>query len=146
MLQLMVVYFICILSGSVFPWDIVHCRIYRICHQLCSYFAEIHRGGIESKAGDSMKLQKILGYNKVQSIFRIILPQVIKRICRLLQMRSLRWSRILPCVCCGSRRCLPLPSRSQVHRQHMPFVIAAIFYYVSNLDRGCCGCRRLRKA
>ena len=45
-----------------------------------AYFAEIYRGGIESMDPGQYEAAQILGYNKVQTFLRIILPQVMKRI------------------------------------------------------------------
>ena len=45
-----------------------------------AYFAEIYRGGIESMPQGQYEAAKILGYSRGQTFFRIILPQVIKRI------------------------------------------------------------------
>ena len=45
-----------------------------------AYFAEIYRSGIESIPAGQYEAAEILGYSKVQTFFRIILPQVIKRI------------------------------------------------------------------
>lgn len=43
-----------------------------------AYFAEIYRGGIESIPKGQYEAAKVLGYNKVETFFIIILPQVIK--------------------------------------------------------------------
>lgn len=45
-----------------------------------AYFAEIYRGGIESIPNGQYEAAKVLGFTKKQTFFRIILPQVIKRI------------------------------------------------------------------
>ena len=45
-----------------------------------AYFAEIYRGGIESMPVGQYEAAEILGYGKVQTFFRIIFPQVMKRI------------------------------------------------------------------
>ena len=45
-----------------------------------AYFAEIYRSGIESIPVGQYEASEILGYSKAQTFFRIILPQVIKRI------------------------------------------------------------------
>lgn len=45
-----------------------------------AYFAEIYRGGIESISKGQHEAAKVLGFTKGQTFFRIILPQVIKRI------------------------------------------------------------------
>jgi len=82
MLQLLVVYF-----G---PNLIFHARIndrYRFIAVIiafsinyAAYFAEIYRSGIESMPLGQYEASKMLGYNKFQTFFLIILPQVIKRI------------------------------------------------------------------
>jgi len=43
-----------------------------------AYFAEIYRGGIESIPKGQYEAAQILGYNKFQTFFIIILPQMIK--------------------------------------------------------------------
>ncbi len=45
-----------------------------------AYFAEIFRGGIESIPRGQREAAKVLGFTKGQTFFRIVLPQVIKRI------------------------------------------------------------------
>ena len=45
-----------------------------------AYFAEIYRSGIESMPVGQYEAAKVLGYNWAQTFFKIILPQVIKRI------------------------------------------------------------------
>ena len=45
-----------------------------------AYFAEIYRSGIQSMPVGQYEAADILGYSRVQSFFRIILPQVMKRI------------------------------------------------------------------
>lgn len=45
-----------------------------------AYFAEIYRGGLESIPRGQREAAKVLGFTKYQAFFRILLPQVIKRI------------------------------------------------------------------
>ena len=45
-----------------------------------AYFAEIYRGGIESMPTGQYEAAQVLGYSRTQTFFRIILPQVVKRI------------------------------------------------------------------
>ena len=45
-----------------------------------AYFAEIYRGGIESIPKGQYEASKVLGFTKTQTFFKIILPQVVKRI------------------------------------------------------------------
>ena len=82
MLQLMVVYF-----GPYFIFGIRISMGYSLIAvfiafsiNYAAYFAEIYRGGIESISTGQYEAAKILGYSKAQTFFRIILPQVVKRI------------------------------------------------------------------
>jgi polar amino acid transport system permease protein len=45
-----------------------------------AYFAEIYRGGIESIEIGQYEAAHVLGYSKVQTFVKIILPQMIKRV------------------------------------------------------------------
>jgi polar amino acid transport system permease protein len=45
-----------------------------------AYFAEIYRGGIEAVPRGQYEAAKVLGFTRSQTFFRIVLPQVIKRI------------------------------------------------------------------
>ncbi len=45
-----------------------------------AYFAEIYRGGIQSIAKGQYEAAKVLGFTRADTFFRIVLPQVVKRI------------------------------------------------------------------
>jgi len=45
-----------------------------------AYFAEIYRGGIESIPYGQYEAATVLGFTRTQTFFKIILPQVVKRI------------------------------------------------------------------
>ena len=82
MLQLMVVYF-----G---PYYLFHIKVgssYRLTATFigfvinyAAYFAEIYRSGIQSMPVGQYEAAQILGYNKAQTFFKIILPQMVKRV------------------------------------------------------------------
>ena len=82
MLQLIVVYFA--------PYYVLGMKIssaYRFIAVIigfavnyAAYFAEIYRGGIESMPKGQYEAAQVLGYGKTQTFWKIILPQVIKRI------------------------------------------------------------------
>ena len=78
-LQLIFVYFapyyIFKLSYDRFTAAIVAFSINYAC-----YFAEIYRGGIQSIPHGQYEAAAVLGFTKMQTFFKIILPQVIKRI------------------------------------------------------------------
>ena len=136
MLQLMVVYF-----GPYFIFGIRISMGYSLIAvfiafaiNYAAYFAEIYRGGIESMPVGQYEAAKILGYNKVQTFFRIILPQVIKRILpsvtneviTLVKDTSLAFS-IAYAEMFSQAKALAASQKSMI-----PFVAAAIFYYVFN--------------
>ena len=136
MLQLMVVYF-----GPYFIFGIRISMGYSLIAvfiafaiNYAAYFAEIYRGGIESMPVGQYEPAKILGYNKVQTFFRIILPQVIKRILpsvtneviTLVKDTSLAFS-IAYAEMFSQAKALAASQKSMI-----PFVAAAIFYYVFN--------------
>ncbi len=82
MLQLIVVYFapfyifgLKISQGYRFIAVIIAFSI-----NYAAYFAEIYRAGIESIPIGQYEAATVLGYSKSQTFFRIIFPQVIKRI------------------------------------------------------------------
>ena len=82
MLQLIVVYF-----APFYVCGIKISQTYRFVAVIiafsinyAAYFAEIYRAGIESIPIGQYEAAKVLGYSKVQTFFKIIFPQVIKRI------------------------------------------------------------------
>lgn len=79
MLQLMVVYF---LLPMVLPISIDRfwAAILAFSINYAAYFAEIFRGGIESIPAGQSEAAQVLGFTKVQTFVRIILPQVAKRV------------------------------------------------------------------
>ena len=82
MLQLLVVYF-----GPYYLFGIKLSQGYRFIAIIigfvlnyAAYYAEIYRSGIESMPVGQYEAATQLGYSKSQTFFKIILPQVIKRI------------------------------------------------------------------
>ncbi len=45
-----------------------------------AYFAEIYRSGIQSIPQGQREAAQIMGYNRIQTFFRIIFPQMVKRV------------------------------------------------------------------
>lgn len=79
MLQLIVVYFGPFYLFN-FSWDRFTAAIIALSVNYACYFAEIYRGGLQSIPLGQYEAAKVLGYTKSQTFFRIILPQVVKRI------------------------------------------------------------------
>ena len=136
MLQLMVVYF-----GPYFIFGIRISMGYSLIAvfiafaiNYAAYFAEIYRGGIESMPVGQYEAAKVLGYGKTQTFVKIILPQVIKRILpsvtneviTLVKDTSLAFS-IAYAEMFSQAKALAASQKSMI-----PFVAAAIFYYVFN--------------
>jgi len=79
MLQIMFIYF---LLPAVLPFrlDRFWAVIFSFVINYAAYFAEIFRSGIQSIPQGQYEAAKVLGYTKMQTFFRIILPQVVKRV------------------------------------------------------------------
>lgn len=135
MLQLLVWYF-----GPfyLFGWNIGGWRfpavVLGFVINYAAYFAEIYRGGIESIPVGQYEAAMVLGYNRVQTFMRIVLPQVIKRIMpaitneviTLVKDTSLAFTLAYQEVFSLAKQI----SASQT--SFMPFLIAGIFYFVAN--------------
>lgn len=84
MLQIIFVYFapahLSQIFGQRFHFDRFIAVIIAFAVNYAAYFAEIYRGGIESIPKGQYEAAKVLGFTKKQTFFKIILPQVIKRI------------------------------------------------------------------
>ena len=82
MLQLIVVFF-CpnLLFGLTMPtnWRFTAVIVAFVINY-AAYFAEIYRGGIESIPVGQYEAAEVLGYSKNQTFFKIILPQMVKRV------------------------------------------------------------------
>lgn len=137
MLQLMVVYF-----GPYYLFGIKITNSYRLWAALigfvinyAAYFAEIYRSGIQSMPVGQYEAAKLLGYGKGQTFFKIILPQVIKRILpsvtneviTLVKDTSLAFT-ISVLEMFAIAKALASSQTSLI-----PFATAGVFYYVFNL-------------
>ena len=138
MLQLMVVYF-----GPYYLFGIkIKSNNYRLIAAMigfvinyAAYFAEIYRSGIQSMPAGQYEAAKLLGYSRSQTFFRIILPQVIKRILpsvtneviTLVKDTSLAFT-ISVLEMFAIAKALASSQTSMI-----PFVAAGVFYYVFNL-------------
>ena len=135
MLQLLVWYF-----GPfyLFGWNIGNWRfpaiIVAFVVNYAAYFAEIYRGGIESIPQGQYEAAQVLGYSKMQTFMRIILPQVIKiilpsvtnEVITLVKDTSMAFTLAYAEVFSLAKQI----SASQ--SSFMPFLIAGVFYFVAN--------------
>lgn len=137
MLQLLVVYF-----GPYFIFGIPITQSYRLKAVLigfalnyAAYFAEIYRSGISAVPIGQYEAARLLGYSRPQTFFRIVMPQVIKRIIppvanetiTLVKDTSLAFTLAVAEVFTVTKQLVAAESSM------VPFVVAGVFYYVFNL-------------
>ena len=137
MLQLLVVYF-----GPYYIFDIKIAKWYRMVAVIigfvlnyAAYFAEIYRAGIESIPKGQYEAAKMLGYSKKQTFFKIILPQVIKRILPPVTNETITLVKdtSLAFVIAVTEMFTLANQMAAKEASMMPFVAAGVFYYVFNL-------------
>ena len=136
MLQLMVVFW-----GPYYIFGMQISSSYRMVAVLigfavnyAAYFAEIYRGGIESMPDGQYEAAKLLGYNKFQTFFIIIFPQVIKRILpataneviTLVKDTSLSFVIAIPEMFTMAKQIAAAQSSVAA------FIAAGLFYYIFN--------------
>ncbi len=96
-----------------------------------AYFAEIFRGGIESIPKGQYEAAAALGFTKTQTFFRIILPQVIKRIVPASsnEIITLVKDTSLANVVAYAEITLKAKQQMQVYSSLVPLIIAGVFYF-----------------
>ena len=99
-----------------------------------AYLAEIYRGGIQSIPAGQYEAAAVLGYGRAQTFFRIILPQVVKRILPSVtnEVITLVKDTSLAFTLAYQEMFSIGKSISNSQSSFMPFVIAGVFYYVFN--------------
>lgn len=97
-----------------------------------AYFAEIFRGGIESIPKGQYEAAAALGFTKSQTFFRVILPQVIKRIVPASsnEIITLVKDTSLANVVAYAEITLKARQQMQVYSSLVPLFIAGAFYFV----------------
>jgi len=82
MLQLIIVYFgpYYLFKMSLRDYPAFLAVVIAFVLNYAAYFAEIYRGGISSIPIGQYEAAEVLGYSRCQTFFKIILPQVVKRI------------------------------------------------------------------
>lgn len=100
-----------------------------------AYFAEIYRSGIESMPVGQYEAAKLLGYSRSQTFFRIIFPQVVKRILPSVtnEVITLVKDTSLAFAVAYMEMFTIAKQIAASKTTFMPFVVAAVFYYVFNL-------------
>lgn len=139
MLQLLIVYFVpkfiwLKIFNSTINWPSYIAAIVAFSINYASYFAEIYRGGIESIPKGQYEAAKVLGYKSKQTFFRIILPQVVKRIMPSMGNEVITLVKDTSLVTIISIQELMFFAKSSANRMvsFWPLLIAGIFYFVMN--------------
>ncbi len=99
-----------------------------------AYFAEIYRSGIDSMPVGQYEAAEILGYGKIQTFFRIILPQVIKRILPSVtnEVITLVKDTSLASALAYAEVFSLAKQISASQTSFLPFIVAGVFYFVAN--------------
>lgn len=143
MLQLLVVYFG---PGLFFNWlrsfgynvnirwERFPAAIVALTINYAAYFAEIYRGGIESIPKGQYEAAKVLGYTSGQTFFRIVLPQVVKRIIPAMgnEVITLVKDTALVSVIGVAELLLVAKERQSALFSFVPLFIAGVFYFIMN--------------
>ena len=143
MLQLLVVYFgpglfirwLVNLGYEVsFSWNRFVAAIIALSINYAAYFAEIYRGGIESIPKGQYEASKVLGYTPKQTFFRIVLPQVVKRIVPAMgnEVITLVKDTALVSVIGVSELLMVAKERQGALFSFVPLFLAGVFYFVMN--------------
>ena len=100
-----------------------------------AYFAEIYRGGIESMPIGQYEAAEVLGYSKVQTFIRIILPQTIKRILPSITNEMVTLVKDTSMAFTVSYQEMFTIGKQIANSQtsFVPFLVAGAFYYVFNI-------------
>lgn len=137
MLQLIVVYFA--------PYYVLGMKIsssYRFIAVIigfainyAAYFAEIYRGGIESMPRGQYEAAKVLGYGKGQTFWKIILPQVIKRILPSVtnEIITLVKDTSLAFVIAVAEMFTLAKQLAAADASIVPLMLAGLYYFIFNL-------------
>lgn len=99
-----------------------------------AYFAEIFRGGIESIPKGQYEAAASLGMTKIQTFFRIILPQVVKRIVPASsnEVITLVKDTSLASAIAYAEIFRKAKEQMVTYSNLIPLFIAGIFYFVMN--------------
>ena len=133
MLQLIVVYFGPFYLFK-FSWDRFTAAIIALSVNYACYFAEVYRGGLQSISVGQYEAAKVLGYTKTQTFFKIVLPQVVKRIVPPMGNEVITLVKDTALV--SVIGVVELLRTAQTHSSRLfsttPIFIAGVFYFLMN--------------
>ncbi len=137
MLQLLVVYFApsLLFKLQIGPGYRFIAVILAFSINYAAYFAEIYRSGIESMPVGQYEAAQVLGYGKAQTFFKIILPQVIKRILPSVTNEIITLVKDTSLAFAIAQAEMFTIAKQIAARETsiVPLMVAGIFYYIFNL-------------
>ncbi len=99
-----------------------------------AYFAEIYRAGIESVPKGQWEAAEVLGFGRIQTFFKIVLPQVVKRILPPMSnefMTLVKDTALAQVI--GVAEMYQLATKNMSSQSSIvPLVMAGVFYFVMN--------------
>ena len=100
-----------------------------------AYFAEIFRSGIQGIPQGQREAARVLGYNRAQTFFKIIFPQMCKRVLPPVtnEIITLVKDTSLAFVLAYTEMFTIAKQVAAAQANIMPLFIAGIFYYIFNL-------------
>src|SRR5574344_448112 len=134
MLQLIFVYFAPAFICGGRGMDRFTAAIVAMVINYAAYFAEIYRGGIQAIPVGQYEAAKVLGFDKRDTFFRIVLPQVVKRIIPAMGNEVITLVKDTALVQVLGVAELFHVAETQSGRlvSTMPLFIAGVFYFIMN--------------
>ncbi|MBP2630938.1 MAG: polar amino acid transporter, inner rane subunit [Firmicutes bacterium] len=128
MLQLLFVYFALPSMGILLPDFVAALLAFTL--NYAAYFAEIFRAGIQSIERGQYEASKALGMTYIQTMRRIIIPQMIKRVLPPVSNETITLVKDTSLIYILAMNDLLRVARTIVQREFdmTPFVIAGVFY------------------
>ena len=139
LLQIVAIYFgsyyLSEYAGVDFSFDRVPAVIVAFSINYAAYFAEIFRGGIQSIPKGQYEAAYMLGLTRAQTFYRIILPQVVKRVvpASANEVITLVKDTSLAQVIAVTELFALAKKQQAAYASIYPLFVAGVFYYVANL-------------
>ena len=128
-------YYLSEYAGVDFSFDRFPAVIVAFSINYAAYFAEIFRGGIQSIPKGQYEAAYMLGMTRTQTFFRIILPQVVKRVvpASANEVITLVKDTSLAQVIAVTELFALAKKQQAAYASIYPLFVAGVFYYVANL-------------
>lgn len=137
MLQLLVVYFgpYYVFRQNISTEYRFYATIIGFSINYAAYFAEIYRSGIQSIPLGQREAAKVLGYSRVQTFWKIIFPQMVKRVLPPVtnEVITLVKDTSLAFVLAYAEMFTIAKQIAAAQTTIVPLFVAGLFYYIFNL-------------